>query len=413
MRASLTPALARHGVFLTVSQILQVAVAFGANLVLVRYLLPADFGRFAVALAGIGLVFSLLCCRINILIIRASDDALAAAKDRYFTILAVETALAASVAGGWVLLTAGTSPWDLSLVAIVAVRHWVQQDKAFFERAMPYRTLASAEAGIAALAHLCAVALVVAGIGPAVLYIREGVLTVAELAALWSVGGLTLGRLRPVGIAGLLAIYREAAGNWVDGVLENGYQRLVILAAGLFGGAVAAGLFFQAYRLAIVPHQLLAPVMTRLAANWISRSDDPAERIARRQRIVGVFFIPLLLAGVATFLWADPLVPWLFGAPWSRAADLLAAMAGMVTFFTLFETLRAYCIVVRRMGLFLIGRAVQYAGVLSALGAAGAGWLAGDMALAIGQSLAFFLAFLFVAAMLRYREATVTARWVG
>jgi O-antigen/teichoic acid export membrane protein len=388
-------------------------VAFAANLVLVRYLLPVDFGRFAVALAGVGLVFSLLSCRVSYLVIRAGDEALAAAKDRYIAALSIETALSAVVACGWIFLTTGTSFWQLSLVAALAIRHWVQHNRAFFERTMPYRPLASAEAGVATLAHLCAIVLVVAGFGPATLYLREGILTIAELAALWSIGGLTLGRLKPVSIAGLLAVYREAGGNWLDGVLEDGYQRLLILAAGAFGGAAAAGLFFQAYRLAIVPHQLLAPIMTRLAANWISRSDDAAERIARRQRIVGVFFLPLLLAGVATFLWADPLVPWLFGAPWSRAADLLAAMAGMVTFFTLFETLRAYCIVVRRMRLFLIGRAVQYAGVLSALGAAAAGWLAGDMALAIGQSLAFFLAFLFVAAMLRYREATVTARWVG
>jgi O-antigen/teichoic acid export membrane protein len=402
-----TPDIARHSVFLTVSQIIQVAVAFGANLVLVRYLAPADFGNFAIALAGIVLAFSLLTFRMNILIIRADDETIEAQRDRYYTVLTIETLLSAMVAGGWILLTAGLSVWQLSLVAALAARHWIHQNKAFYERSMPYDKLSAAEGGISIIAHLCAVALIVSGVGPAVLYIREIILTLAELAILWAMGGLTICRLTRIRMPELRILFRAALPYWLDGMIDNAYQRLLILAAAAFGGAATAGLFFQAHRLAVIPTQLLAPVMLRLAGNWIGRATTPQDQVSRRKVFIRIAFFPLLLVGIATYLWADPLVPWLFGENWARSADLLAGMCGAVTFMALFETLKAYCAIARRMRLFLVGRIIQYVGTLMPLAAALAGWVAGDLALAIGLSIAFFIAFSFVALMLQRSEAGI------
>lgn len=395
-----TPDIARHSVFLTASQIVQVAVAFAANLVLVRYLLPVDFGNFAIAFAGIILAFSLLSFRMNTLIIRASDDTLAAESDRYFTVLTCETILSTIVAGGWILITAGASFWELSLVGALAIRHWIQQNRAYFERSMPYARLSAVEAGVALPAHICAVVLVINGFGPAALYMREIVLTLAELIMLWSIGGLTVRRLVPINPADLRTLLRAALPIWADGIIENAYQRLLILLAAAFGGAATAGLFFQAHRLAVVPTQLLTPVMSRLAGTWIGQASTTQDQIVRRRVFIRIAFFPLLLIGIATFLWADPLVPWLFGENWAASAELLAAMCGAVTFMALFETLKAYCAIARRMRLFLVGRIVQYIGTMLPLGAAWAGWIAGDMALAMGQSIAFFIAFSFVASML-------------
>lgn len=400
-----SPDIARHSIFLTVSQIIQVAVAFGANLVLVRYLVPADFGNFAIALAGIVLALSLLSFRMNTLIIRANDETIEAQRDRYFTVFTVESLLSAIVAGGWILLTAGVSPWQLSLAAALAIRHWIHQNKAFYERSMPYGKLSAAEGGISILAHLCAVALVISGVGPAVLYIREIVLTLAELITLWAMGGLTMGKLTRIRMPELRSLFRAALPFWLDGMIDNAYQRILILAAAAIGGPTAAGLFFQAHRLAVIPTQLLAPVMLRLAGNWIGRATTPADQVYRRKIFIQTAFFPLLLVGIATFLWADPLVPWLFGENWTRSAELLAAMCGAVTFMALFETLKAYCAIARRMRLFLVGRMVQYIGTLLPLGAAWAGWIAGDLALAIGLSIAFFIAFTFVASMLKRAES--------
>lgn len=401
-----TPDIARHSLFLTASQIIQIAVAFGANLVLVRYLVPADFGNFAIAFAGIVLALSFFSFRMSTLIIRANDETIETQRDRYYTVFTIETMLSAIVAGGWILLTAGISLWQLSLVAALAIRHWIHQNKAFYERSMPYGRLSTAEGGIAILAHLCTVALVIAGVGPAVLYIREIILTLAELVALSAMGGLTIGRLTWIPKRERRTLFRAALPFWLDGMIENAYQRLLILAAATFGGATTAGLFFQAHRLAVIPTQLLAPVMLRLAGNWIGRATTPGDQVSRRKIFIQIAFFPLLLAGIATYIWADPVVPWLFGENWARSADLLAAMCGAVTFMALFETLKAYCFIARRMRLFLVGRMVQYFGTLMPLGAAWAGWIAGDLALAMGLSIAFFIAFAFVASMLQRAESS-------
>ena len=57
--------------FLVSGRAAQAFIAFGVNLVLVRYLTPEDFGRFALALAGVALVYTLLSLQINVLIISA------------------------------------------------------------------------------------------------------------------------------------------------------------------------------------------------------------------------------------------------------------------------------------------------------------------------------------------------------
>ena len=51
---------------LLVGQVVQVIIAFAANLVLVRYIAPEGFGRFAITLATASLIVSLLSVRRHI-----------------------------------------------------------------------------------------------------------------------------------------------------------------------------------------------------------------------------------------------------------------------------------------------------------------------------------------------------------
>jgi len=192
----------------------------------------------------------------------------------------------------------------------------------------------------------------------------------------------------------------EARGVWIDGIAETGYQRLILLATGFFGGISAAGYFFQASRLAVIPHQLLSPVLSRLSANWISRAENQPLKISRRNGFIRLSFIPLILLGIAAILWADPVVPWIFGDNWSRSADLLVALSGVIVFLTLFEVLKSYCMVTRRMRILFVGRVIQYAGIALAIIAITAEWLPADIALALGQSAGFFASFVAVGLIL-------------
>jgi hypothetical protein len=142
----------------------------------------------------------------------------------------------------------------------------------------------------------------------------------------------------------------------------------------------------------------------RIAANWFGRTEDAHLKLAGRNRMLIWAALPLAAGGALTLAFADPIVPWLFGPAWSRSAQLLATMSGLVIFLSLFEILKSYCWNTNRIGALLAGRAAQYSGCLLPVALYFGGWLSGDMALALGQSLAYFLAFAVVLLALGRRQ---------
>ena len=395
------------GTFLAFGQIFQALLAFGVNLVLVRYIFPDEFGHFALALAGASVVYSVISPRVNVLIMRRSEaDYDDKAKDLFFSAMTLETLAATLIILFWLAVSGNAGPWEILLVGAVGLRHWTDLNKTFFERTMPYRQLAVLETGAATGGHLVTLAMVLSGFGWIVLVVREAVISIINLWGLRRIGGLTLRRFQFLSWAEWQALFKEARGVWLDGVLEGNFQRLTILLAGLFGGEATAGLFFQAQRLAVVPHQVLSPVIHRVLANWFGRTEDETDRIAGRNRFLMLVSVPLLAAGILTALFSDPVVPWLFGKNWARVADIVAAMCGMVTFYSLFETLKTYCLSARHSVKLLGGRVVQYGGLLVPTAAGLAGWLSADISLAIGLSTAYFLAFVVIFILLRRSETT-------
>jgi O-antigen/teichoic acid export membrane protein len=120
-------------------QVVQVVIAFAANIVLVRYIAPEGFGRFAITLATASLIVSLLSIRVNTLIIRVPDGELTPAlEERYFSYLTIETLFALVVGLVWVSLSGNAGKYEFALVVLVCIQHWVNQNKSFFERGIPY-----------------------------------------------------------------------------------------------------------------------------------------------------------------------------------------------------------------------------------------------------------------------------------
>ena len=392
------------GAALISGQALQALVAFATNLVLVRYILPDGFGRFALVLAGASLFLSLVSLRVNILITRLGErEYTEDIKDLYFSALSMETAVAFVIILAWLIITGTAGLWEILLVLSLGFRHWVEQNRAFFERTMPYRKLAIVETIVAIAAHAAAVVSVVGGIGWVALYIREIILTILSFTAMWWIGGITLRRFRFLTIGEWKALIREARGVWLDSVLEGSFHRLTILLAGFMGSDLVAGLIFQALRLAVVPHQFLAPIVTRLVVNWFGRAEEQTLQDQGRDKVLLVLFPPLIVIALLAIAFADPVVPFLFGENWTGVIDLFRAMAGIVVFISTFEVLRSYCLSVRRTGVLLAGRAFQYAGMALPLAIALNGWLEGALALALGLSFAYALAFVSMLVILKIR----------
>ena len=392
---------------LLVGQVVQVIIAFAANLVLVRYIAPEGFGRFAITLATASLIVSLLSIRVNSLIIRVPDGELTRhLEELYFSYLTIETFVALIAGMVWIALAGNAGSLEFSLVVLVCVQHWIHQNKSFFERGMPYVRLGLIETGCSVFANLATVCAAFTGAGVVALYIREFILTVTLFVSLAVLGGLTWRRLRWLSRTEWSDIIREGRGIWLDGVLEGSYQRIAILLAGLVGGDRGAGFFFQAQRLAILPNQLLSPLIGRLAVNLFGRENRPERRKQLRNRQLAMLVPILVLATVLTVLFAVPAVTWVFGATWIKSADLLVAFAGVIMFTSLFEILKSYCFITQSMRTLFLGRVAQYLmlGALPILVGIG---LVGDQttALAISISLGWAAAFLVVGGVLLRNRA--------
>ena len=387
---------------LVIGQVVQVAIAFGTNIVLVRYIAPEGFGRFAITLATASLILSLVSIRVNSLIIRVPDgDLTLSLEERYFSYLTIETLVALVIGLAWVGLAGNPGALELSLVVFICLQHWINQNKSFFERGMPYVRLGVIETGCAVFANLATVLVALAGAGVAALYFREALLTLTMFASLSFVGGITWRRFRWLSRIEWVSLIREGRGIWLDSVLEGSYQRIAILLAGLVGGDRGAGFFFQAQRLAILPNQLLSPLVSRLAVNLFGRDNNPDSRKSLRNRQLMILAPILLIATAAAILFAVPVVTWVFGETWMKSGELLIAFAGVILFTSLFEYLKSYCFVTQSMRTLFMGRVAQYLmlGALPVLVGIG---LVEDKttALAIGISLGCAAAFLVVIGVL-------------
>ena len=203
---------------------------------------------------------------------------------------------------------------------------------------------------------------------------------------------------------------------WLDTVLENGLARLTILFVGLLGVDRAAGVFFQAFRLANLPNQVLSPIVSRVAGTWFGRTEDRTIRRKGRDKLLLVIAAPLALGAGLTVAFADLDIPWMFGVEWSRTVELIIGLSGFIFFLSLFEIRKSYCWFARQMRWMLIGRIFQYIGVAIPVYAATTNVMAGDMVMAIGQSVVYGLAFVVVFALLKKPktlEAIATIAYIG
>lgn len=338
-------------------------VAFGAQVVIARYLFPEDYGRFAITLANTSLVFLVLSLRVSTLIIRRPEAELTReVRERYFFVFSLETIVGAVVT---LLIVHWFHPLtllDVTLITALAMGHWVETNRVFYERSMNYRRIVAIEVGSKLIAHAVAVALVVMGAGVLILYLREFIVASLRLVGFRVTGSLTIERLRWLPWREWRLVVAESRALWADGVLEGSFNRIVILLSATLGGAHGAGLFFFAHRLALVPQQFLMPIAGRLSGNWLSRQEDKALRRSSFSRLAGILFLFSAVMAVAAIAFADPVIPWLFGEAWRNSVPVFIALSGLILFGLLFEAVKVYCYVegagpamlASRLGMFVV-----------------------------------------------------------
>lgn len=353
-------AFLRDSALLMGSSLVQSLAGFASQLLLMRLLVPADFGGFALALASVGLVQVIFSPRLGTLAILAREEEYTETfRHRLNSAIAIEAVFSLLLMLAWQSTVGISSFWIFLLIPTLALGHWLNSVTMFFERGMPYRHLTAIETGSQVTGHAAALLLAMAGAGVASLYLREAVVVIVRLMMTLKAGAIPRWRLRWVTLPEWRMLLTGTRVPWLDGVIDSGFQRLTVLVVGMMCGTHGTGLVVQAQRLAMVPHQLLSPVVVRLAGNVFSRvgGDDARRTLVR----VGLLlFLPLAAAALATWALADIVVPWLFGERWREAGPVMAAMAGVVLGFSIFELFRSFCLAQRHNSLLLGGRAMQY-----------------------------------------------------
>jgi O-antigen/teichoic acid export membrane protein len=347
----------------------QTLLAFGANLVLARLLLPEVFGRFALVSAGLAIFGALASLRLPTLLLRATEFS-AETRGRLINAARSESAL---------LLLVGTALWlfgglpplatltILGLLLVQALQPLVYLSQALCERQGRFSALARLETAAHSSGHLLAISGAALGLEELALVLREAwILALLGVGLYWLDSWLTA-PWRLLRWAEWRLLARDARDVWLDGLLESAYARVLTLAAGAVGGERGAGYFHQAHRLAQVPHQFLQPLAARLAFNWFSRDGSAGNRRRTFLRLCLVLAAPLTLAFLGCLFAASWAVPLLLGPAWVPAAALLSALAGTAAGTSLLALGKMALLAARRPHSLLAVRCFQWCALLALL----------------------------------------------
>ncbi|MGQ0612760.1 MAG: oligosaccharide flippase family protein [Planctomycetaceae bacterium] len=307
------------------SQAFQVAAQFVALWVLARHLDKGDFGRAGIVLAAAGVLAACADWGMGVVAVqRRSVDWLAATRITLVGGLLTAAALAATapLLAVPALLAASAAP-ALLLAGLGAT------PRARLSRALAFRTLASLDAAVCAVACAARIAFALSGFGAWAILLGDLCGAVGSAALLWAVaprgggeggGGLLLDGSRVVGTRLADAGFAQADRLLVGGLL----------------GPASLGLYGFAMQHAMLLPQRLAPLAEQVALPILSRlRDDPATlaraylALTRVNALLIVPFAALLGAFAPQLLGLLYPAPWQEAVPALRALCLAAACAGL------------------------------------------------------------------------------------
>lgn len=307
----------------------------GAAIVLARLISPSEFGRLAVAVVVSEFALMTANETIGVPLVQRTDITLEH--------LEGATLLGIMIGVGLALLTllviplvttavfgARTSDLFRLFAPQFAVTGLMIVPQARLQRDLRFRRIGLSEATGALVSSVVSVALAIAGLGAAA-YVIGMLIGVCIMALGYITGGRpVMPRWRPQQMRELLGFGMPATAAGFAGVTYRNVDYM-ILGARLPAGIV--GLYYRAFTVGVEYERRLSGIVGRIAFPVYTRTEDPARRLALRQRIVRVNVV-LVYPMLALFIALAPtLIPWLFGPHWSPAvlpAQILA-VAGMAS----------------------------------------------------------------------------------
>lgn len=371
----------------------QGVVAFLSNIALVRLLTPEEFGRFAMIQANVALVGALVNFKIGDLVLRASEERLRGGQLSAFGTAQYIELVLIGIGAVVLLIVTNLLSWEaLVLVVSTLAANWLAVQTSLYERRFEYQSISVLETSSHFASHVITVASAAAGLGASALYIREAIRLIVKGMGLQWMGELRRLPARWLSVEEWKELFGEFKGFWIDVVLEQSFERIIIILVGAFGGQRITGFFFQARRLAMIPHQLLEPIVFRMNYNYLSHHAQGEDIEAVVLRNSAATTVVLLLVVVSILLWADPVVPWLFGEDWTAVVPLFIAMFGVVVGMSILRMIQAYYMATGQMRPFIVvGRSVQYASIGTAAVLVWSGVASVGSGLSLGLSASYLL----------------------
>lgn len=308
--------------WMTGSNLIAQAFAYGSLVLLARWLDPANFGTVAVGttIVGIGALFVDQGTWGSVVVERKLNRIRLARAFRRCMLMAV--VLAATIAATATVLVhhfaTGGSPGALAAIAICLPLHAIAVvPTALLQRAMQFRRLAGVTATANIASALIAVVLALHGAGVWALVSRQIVLfaLVAALSA-W----LCLPELRSHNHG------MESLPTMKDGVrIERWFFLFAVafavtgsldkLVIGVFGGAAVVGIYSIASAIAMAPWtQFSAMTGQVLFAATASHPTSVVQRTEQSARLMSLLMLPLIPVGTLT---APVILPKILGEEWA------------------------------------------------------------------------------------------------
>ena len=317
-------------------------ISLVGQIILVRILVPEDFGIFALALSISEIIFLLSNFCIDMPCIVLQDEPDVFDTGMYLSLfLVIIMAILTLVAG--VIAHLFYNREIVIFLIILCIVKMVQLPTMIYSASMEKDLLFKRNAAISGIvrsfALIVALGLAYVGFGAWSLLAREVLMAVF----------LLLGMIFFSNYKFLYRFNRKVAvkiWNYSYRMLflrmgEVVYYRLPIFIIGNISGLSILGLFDRSFYLARLPNTMLVPFTSNVSFSIYSRIKDNYEKMSEGIYWSLLFVIRIALPiGLLTFLFPETILRTLFGMNWVEAAPFLKGFSLFLVFIPLFEILK-------------------------------------------------------------------------
>ena len=300
------------------------AVNFGIQLILVRLLVPEDFGIFVIGLSIAEILFIFFSFSFSMAVIQIHK-----AEDLF------DTAFYLSLLSGFVILIIGgiisllLSPYYplqsiiafFILCAIQPIQGCSSIYSASMEKELQFKKNALVRGVATNLSGFVAVFLAYMGFGVWSLVGREIFSAILMFFGMRAVSNYRFGKKFNKNTA--KRIFDFAYKRVFVRGLEIIFFRVPLFFIGTFAGPKTLGLFSQVYYLANLPNTMLSPVVQTVAFATYSKVQDDKDKLSKGFYITNFFLARILLAVVlVVYLFPSNILGFLYGSKWLEASEI-------------------------------------------------------------------------------------------